>query len=186
MRLCAVLFAIAAVFVLCVSGLAEDEPIMDLPIYPGGEATLEVNLTQEDILPALQAMLPMFAGRLGGKADGVKPEDVAAVLKDVSVIQVVQVDIDNKGADVRDIARYYCSNIPSGRWSRIFWQTSDKKGCPSETTAIYCRPDAEGFYGFKVSAIEQDDRTIKQVTAARIDGKLDLEKLVSLAAKILL
>jgi len=181
MRIHTALLALLLLFGCAACGTADDQPKMELPIYPGGEATLEVNLAKEDIAPTIKAMLPLLTKGLGSKAEKVESEDVTSVLKAVDLIQVVQVDIDKQDAGVKDIVSYYCANIPSGKWSRILWQTSEKTG----TIALYSKPDAEGLYGFRVRTVKQDEKTIKQVTAARIDGKVDMEKLAALAKKLL-
>lgn len=171
--------AIAALAALaCGPVAAQEKPEMDIAVYPGGEATMEINLTQEDIVPTLQAMLPLL--RIGGAENAVDPEDIAAVLRDVKRIEFLQVDIaKNPPGDA--VADFYARNLPVGRWNRVFWQRS-----PAGILALYVQSGGEKLYGFRVTQQKADDKIIKRVQAFKTEGKIDYAKLIATAAKVLM
>lgn len=162
-----------------VPALAGDELPMDLAIYPGGESTLEINLSNEDLLPTLQAMLPLLMQK-SKMAEKISPEDIAAALKDVKRIQVLQLDVKANPNESR-IVDYYSKNMPSGDWNRVFWQSRQPLG----TIAVYTQGTGDALYGFRVQSITEDDKTIKRITIAKIEGKIDLAKLLMIASKLL-
>lgn len=161
--------------------LAETKLPMDLPTYPGGESTMEVNLSNEDILPMVKAMLPLMGDKLGKLAEQISPEEIADVLKDVTQIEFRQVDIAKPGVAERDIADFYSKHLPTGNWNRVFLQSLGSSG----TIAVYAQPGGEMLYGFRVRTVKQDDKLIKRAEVAKIDGKIDYAKLIALAAKVL-
>ncbi len=167
---------IAFMLLACGTIGAAEKPAMDIPTYPGGEATMEINLTQEDLLPTLQALLPMV--KIGGPAGAINPEDIAAALKDVTRLEFLQIDIAKNPAETQ-VADYYANNLPSGQWSRVFWQKSDKGNI-----AVYAQGKGEGLYGFRVSSKMDGDKPIKCVQIIKTEGKIDFAKLLSIASKI--
>lgn len=158
-----------------------DRPPMDVPIYPGGEPTLEINLTQEDLLPTLQAMLPLLGDKLKPLA-GVNPEDIAAVLKDVRRVEVLQVDVRKPGVTESAVADFYSKNLPGGNWTRFFWQSRE----PTGTMALYLRDAGEYLYGYRVQTVKSGDEMLKRVTVGKIEGKIDFVKLMQLAGGLLM
>lgn len=167
---------IAFALLLCTSVIAAEKPAIDIPVYPGGEATMEINLTSEDLLPTLQAMLPMIAGKL---ADQINPDDLTGALKDVKQIEMLQIDIA-KTATETEVADYYAKNVPAGQWSRVFWQKSPKMG----TMAFYVQGGGEKLYGFRVQQAMSDDKPVKRVQVVKTNGKIDFVKLLTIAAKL--
>ncbi len=156
-----------------------EKPAMDIPVYPGGEATMEVNLSNEDILPMLKAMLPLLGPKFASLTDSISPEDLAAVFKDVRRIQFLQVDVAKPGAADKDVADYYAKNLPKGNWNRVFWQS----GTPMGTVAIYAAPGAEMLYAFRVRTVKQEDATFRQAQVLKTEGQVDYMKLLTIAAK---
>jgi len=176
------LFGLIALLVFSLVGpfvQAEDKPILDIPIYAGGEVTMEVNLTNEDILPMVNAMLPLLSRKFGEIVETVSAEDIAGVFKDIKSIQFLQFDLTKSGIADRDIADFYAKSIPQGSWNRIFWQSDALKG----TIAVYCRSGGEMLYGFRIRSIKESQKTIKRVEVLKTEGKLDYARLISLAAK---
>ena len=144
-RVCTFVVCLVA---LCASAIADEKPPIDIPIYPGGETTLEVNMTGEDLLPMLEATLPMMAARMGDVAEKIKPAEIAEALSGLKRIELVQVEIKKDGVTEADIANYYSKNIPSGKkWSRVLWQSSGPYG----TVALYATEGFEDLYGFRIS-----------------------------------
>lgn len=160
----------------CMSAFAAEKPPMDIPVYPGGETSMEINLTSEDLLPTLQAMLPMV--KLGGVTDKISPEDLAGILKDVKRVQVLQLDVAKPATDT-DVAGYYAKNLPGGEWNRVFWQKSPKLG----TVALYVQGAGEKLYAFQVQQVKVDDKPVKRVLIVKTEGKIDFAKLLAVAMK---
>jgi len=166
---------IALVLFACTWVVAAEKPAMDIPIYPGGEAAMEVNLTSEDLLPTLKAMLPMMAGKM---ADKINFDDVDAALKDVKQIEVLQLNI-KKNATVAQIADYYAKNVPAGEWNRVFWQNLPNAGI----VAFYVQGGGEKLYGFRVQSAVVDEKPIRRVQILKTDGKIDFVKVLMIAGK---
>ena len=166
--------------VVSASAVAAEKPPIDIPVYPGGQTTLEVNLTGEEFLPLMQAMLPMLSRQMGELVEKINPEDIAEALKDLKRIEVLQIDVAGSGVTERDIAAFYSKNLPSGKWNKVFWQSSDKLG----TVAVYFQEGFTGVYGFRVSTAKVEGKLVRQALVAKVDGKLDFVKLLKLAGKL--
>jgi hypothetical protein len=174
---------VSIIIAMCVAGAAfaqAEKPSMDLPIYPGSETAMEINMSNEDILPMAKAMLPLLSGKLGPMLDKIDVQDLADVMKDVRQIQFVQLDISDEKVTEKDITAYYAKNIPSGEWSRVLWQNAAKKG----TFALYTQKDVEGIYGFRARSMVLDGKNVKRVEVAKICGKIDYVKLLQMAGKM--
>ena len=57
------IFPVILVLLIGGSAFAADKPAIDLPVYTGGETVMEINLTNDDLLPMIKATLPMLAGK---------------------------------------------------------------------------------------------------------------------------
>lgn len=171
---------IVLIFLVCLSANAAEKPAMDIPIYPGGEATMEINLTNDDLLSVLQAMLPMLTQKMGPAGDKINFDDLAAALKDVTRLEILQLDI-SKTTTESEVSGFYAKNLPpSGQWTRIFWQKAPKLG----TVAFYVQGGGEKLYGFRVQQVIEDKKPIKRVQIAKTEGKIDFVKLLAIALKI--
>lgn len=171
-------FAVIAVALLvCASVVAAESPAMDIPVYPGGEATMEINLTNEDLLPTIKAMLPMI--KLGGIEDKIDLNDLDAALKDVKRVEVLQLDIKKSATDSQ-IGDFYAKNAPAGDWNRVFWQSLPKIGM----MAVYVQGGGEKLYGFRVQSVVVDGKTIKRVFILKTEGKIDFMKVLTIAGKV--
>ena len=175
------IFLIVLVLLLSVTVFAQEKPPMDLPIYPGGEPGMEINLSNEDILPMVKAMFPLFAGKLGSAAEKLNPEDVALIFKDMKRIQVLQLDVAKAGVSETDITTYYNKNLPSGSWTRVFWQSAPTVG----TVAVYVQGGGESLYGFRVRSVNEDGKPVKRVEILKTEGKIDFAKIIVLAGKFI-
>jgi len=170
--------SIVLALAVCGPVFAQQKPELDIAVYPGGEATMEINLTEEDLIPTLQAMLPLI--KIGGAEDAISDEDIAAALRDVKRIEFLQLDIaKNPAGDA--VADFYARKLPAGRWNRVFWLRS-----PSGIMALYVQGGGEKLYGFRVTQEKTDDRSIKRVQAFKTEGKIDYAKLIAIAAKVFL
>jgi hypothetical protein len=168
---------------LCSSAFAQDEkPPMDLPVYPGAETALEVNMSNEDILPMAKAMLPMLSGKLGPMLDKINIDELADVLKDVKQIEMIQLDVNDTKVTEKDVVEFYTKNIPSGQWNRVLWQAGHNLG----TIGLYAQTGVEGLYGFRARSIAVDGKQVKRVEVVKIMGKIDYTKLILIGSKIAL
>jgi hypothetical protein len=177
---------LALVALLCGSAMAaekaDEKPNMDIPIYPGGQATMEVNLTNYDLLPVLQAMLPMYAAKLGDAGSKISPEEIATALKDIKRVEFVQVEVMKNAAEAA-IADFYTKNIPSGEpWNRVYWQKDAKAG----TTALYVLNQGEKVYGFRVQTVVVEDKPVKRAMVLKTEGKVDFVKLLTLVGSVMM
>lgn len=168
--------AVALLALMCGSVVAADAPAMDIPIFPGGESTMEINLTDEDLLPTLQAILPML--KMGG-LEKINPDDLTAALKDVKRVELLQLDI-KKVATETEVADFYAKRLPAGNWNKVFWQKVGKQG----TLVIFVQGMGEKLYGFRVQSAMADEKPIKRVQILKTEGKIDYVKLLTVAAKI--
>ena len=179
MKTCAVL--VVLLMLLCAAAVAEEEkPPMDLPIYPGGESTMEMNIANADILPMLNAMIPLMGRGMGKMAEAIVPEEVASIFAEVSRIQVLQLNVPKPKVTEGQIASYYSANLPRGKWSRVFWQTDSPKG----TMALYSQKDTEQLFGLHIGSVNAEGKQIKRVDVVKIEGKIDYTKILAMAAKL--
>lgn len=179
MKICAALLLMT---LMACPALAEiDRPANDLPVYPGGESAMEMNITNEELLPMLGVMLPLAAGKLGDAAEAINPDEIAAIFKDVRRMLFRQVNITKQGVTEQQITDFYSKSLPTGQWSRVFWQSKGPEG----TVGIFMQSNAEMLYGFRVRTTAQDGKSVKRVEVAKIEGPIDFGKLMSLAGKFL-
>ena len=158
----------------------EEKPPMDLPVYPGGSSTMEINMTSEEILTMLQAMIPLAGETLGKLGEAVNPESMADILKDVKRIEYLQVNIPTPGVKEDQIAAFYAKKLPAGRWSRVLWLTDSRSGA----AALYSQPNTEQLYGFRVTSVKAEKKTIKRADILKIEGRIDYVKALKMAAAV--
>ena len=163
------------------ASLAQDsKPPLDIAIFPGAETAMEVNMTSDDILPMLQAMLPIMGAKLGPLAEKVQPEDIADVLKDLKRVEFVQLNIPRLSVGEKQIVQYYAKNLPPGKWSRVFYQSQPA----GSTAALYAQNGMQAVYGFRVSTVTLDGKPVKRVEVLKTEGTIDLVKVLAFAAKL--
>ncbi len=141
---------------------------------------MEINLSNDDILPTIKAALPMLAGKGGGFAS-IDPDEVAAVFKDVKQLEMIQVDVNKAGVTEKDVISYYAGHLPSGQWDQVFWQSIPGKG----TIAVYVHNQGESIYGFRVRTVTFDNKPIERIEVAKSSGKIDFARLVAMGSKVL-
>lgn len=178
-----ILLVVVFVLALFAPAFAEEQakPPMDLPVYTGGETSMEINMSNEDILPMVQALMPLAARKFGDKLDKINSEDLTAIFKNVKRIEVLQLDVDKPKVAESDITKFYSQKLPKGNWTRVFWQSAK----PIGTIAVYTQGTGDAIYAFKVSSVKVDDKTVKRVIVAKMEGKIDIAQLVTLAAKVM-
>ncbi len=158
----------------------EDKPPLDLPIYPGGSSTMEINITSEEVVQMLQAMIPLAGEKLGGLAEALSPESIADILRDVERIEYLQVDVAKPGVREDQITTFYTKKLPAGRWSRVLYQADG----PFGAVALYSQPNTEQLYGFRVTTAKSDGKVIKRADVIKIEGRIDYSKALKLAAAV--
>lgn len=170
------MFAVA--LILAVGAVwAAEAPTVDLLTYPGGEATMEISLSNEDILPTMKAMLPMMGSSISAITEKVSVEEIASIFRDVRRIQFMTIEVAKAGVAETDIANYYAKNLPAGQWNRVFWQAKGNSG----TVSVYSQANAETLYGFRVRSAKEEGKTVRRIEVIKTEGKLDFAKLMKLA-----
>jgi hypothetical protein len=173
MRTCLVVIAI---LFLCASLVMAEEAI-GIPVYPGGESTMEISLADADLLPTLKAMLPMM--KLGG-LEKIDPNDLEAALKDVKLVEVLQVEVRTPASEAQ-IADFYSQKAPAGTWNQVFKQSTTKTAM-----ALFVQGAGEKLYGYRVQTAVEDTKPIKNPIIFRTEGKIDYVKALTIAGKMLL
>lgn len=158
----------------------EDSPRLDIPVYPGAEAMVEVTLNREDIIPMLEAALPMLTQKAGTLAEKIDPNDIADLLRDVNKIQYLQAELTEGNATSAAIADFYSKQLPVGDWNRVFYQA--KPGEPA--MALYMKRNMEGYYGFRIKPETSGKKPYKRIEVFALEGKIDFAKILNLAAKV--
>lgn len=178
MKIRITILAMALLLISC-GAWAQDTPTVDFPVYPNADVTMEINMGNADILPMLKAMLPMMSGHSAKIFENINVDDLGAVLKDVTQIEFLQMDVTKAGVNESDIAGFYGKKLPEGKWSRVYWQSIPKQG----TLAVYAQSNMEAIYGYQVQTVSIDGKPGKRVMVAKIVGKIDFAKLISIATK---
>ncbi len=158
---------------------ASNEPKKEIPVYKGSEVVMEVNLSNEDILPMLKVALPMAGNILNQK--GITEEDITAVFKDVEKIEFVQIQITKPESTIADISKFYSNVIPSADWNRVFWQNNTQTGM----IALFAKKGGDAIYGFRIQKESVGGRPVKTVSIGKMSGKIDYVKLITIAAKFI-
>lgn len=170
------------VLVMAPGAFADEKPPLDIAIYPGGQTSLEINLTHEELAPMLEAMLPLMGDKLGKWAGKIKPEDIAEALSGLKRIELVQVDVKKADMTELDLAAYYSKTLPPGKWSRLFWQTNDRMG----TIGLYSLEGFQGFYGFRITREQVEGKPVYRAMVGKIEGTIDFVKVLALVGKIVM
>lgn len=159
--------------------VAQDEkPPMDLPIYPGGSMVTEVNVTGEELVNLIQALLPTLGEKFGPIAQSVNPDELIEVIKDVKRIQYMELNISKTSITNEQVANFYSKKLPSGQWSRVLWSADEWN-----VLALYAQNNMEQLYGFRSSDDQEDGKKIRKVQVVKIEGKIDYVKAMKLAGK---
>jgi hypothetical protein len=159
--------------------VAQEKPPIDLPELVGGEVTMEINMTSEDILPTVKAMLPLLMSSMGKDAETINSDEVANAFQDVKRIEMLQVDYSKSDKTESDIAAFYAKNAPPGDFTRVFWQSKKLTG----TMAVYSSAGGEKLYMFRVRTVVEAEKSIKKIEVAKTEGKIDYAKLIPIAMR---
>lgn len=165
--------------IIAAPAFAEDEASpMDIVAYPGSEIAMEVNMSNEDILPMLQALLPLLGAGKPELSQALNPEEISLILRDVRSVQYLQLEVRQGKSGIGQIADFYSTKLPGGGWSKVFYKAS-----PDTVMAIYADPKAQAYYGFRARGITVDGKRMNQVDVARLAGRVDLVGLVKVAMR---
>lgn len=175
---------LAVVLLIALSGMAFalESPKASIPAYPGSEVGMEINMSNADILPMIKAMAPLLTGKTADIFQKINPDDLAAIFKDVSRIELIQFDVGKSGVTEQNIAYFYLKNVPEGKWSRVFWQTNPKTGI----IGAFVQEGMSGVYGFKIESARIDGKLVRKGSVLKLSGKIDFQKVLELAAKVAL
>ncbi len=157
----------------------DEKPPLDIPVYPGGSTTMEVNMTAEELMNLITAIMPSIAEKFGPLGMAISPEELADVVRDVRRIQYVQVDVPKSSITLDQIADFYSKKLPRGEWSRVIWMRDE-----ASAATLYAQPNTRQIYGFRVSSTKQDDTIVRQAQVFKLEGKVDYVKAVKLFAKV--
>lgn len=157
----------------------DEKPPLDIPVYPGGSMTMEVNVTAGELMNLIAAIMPSVAEKFGPFGMAISPEELADVVRDVRRIQYVQVDVPKASTTLDQIADFYLKKLPLGQWSRVLWMRDE-----TSAAALYAQPNTRQIYGFRVSSIKQDGSTVRQAQVFKLEGKVDYVKAVKLFARV--
>lgn len=175
---------LAVMTLIALSGtvFAQESPKVSIPVYPGSEVGMEINMSNADIMPMIKAMAPLMTGKTAEIFQKINPDDLAAVFKDVSRIELIQFDVNKSYVTEQFIADFYTRNLPQGKWSRVFWQTDPKTGI----IGVYMQEGMAGIYGFKIESTKVDGKLTRKGSVLKMAGKIDFQKLLEMAAKVAL
>ena len=143
----------------------EEEPIVNLPAYPGGEIETSVDITSDKIPMLVKLMLSK-----------VSEKDIEEALKGIERMRVLTVV--NMDAAPADVNKYYSENLPEGKWTKLFGTTAAKG-----SFGIYTGPDADAMYFYVVLPDPEKPEIARKAAALRLDGKPDYIKLAALFIK---
>lgn len=162
---------------LAVIAVAQEKPPISIPVYPGAQAVMEVNMTNEELL----SLLPVFASGAAKQLEGISEEDISSVLKDVKQVEYMQMECSKKGISIAKLTAFYNQKIPDGKWNRVFYS----KAADGQVVAVYAQENVNELYGYRMRAVKIDGKMVNKMDVARITGKIDFEKLLSIAGPLI-
>lgn len=174
------IIVLAAIALLSVSACAEEaKPKVEIPLYPGSEATLELGLAGPDIVPTLNAMIPMLAMGMPGGSEALDPESIEGIFRDVTRIDVLTIVASGPKDTESSVADFYSKRLPAGSWSKVF----STKDAANGTIRVYGKRAGEGLYALRVRRLLQNGKATNNAEIAKIDGKVDYLRLIELFMK---
>ena len=150
----------------------EEESIVNLPAYPGGEIETSVDRTSDKIPMLVKLML----SRSSDRASKVSEKDIEEALKGIERMRVLTVV--NMDAAPADVNKYYSEHLPEGKWTKLFGTTVVKG-----SFGIYSGPDVDSMYFYVVLPDPEKPDVTRKAAALRLDGKPDFIKLAALFIK---
>ncbi|MBO7392613.1 MAG: hypothetical protein J6U98_00250 [Abditibacteriota bacterium] len=150
----------------------EEESIVNLPAYPGGEIETSMDITSDKIPVLVKLMLSQSSER----ASKVSEKDIEDALKGIERMRVLTVG--SMDASPADVNKYYSENLPEGKWTKLFGTTAAKG-----SFGIYTGPDADAMYFYVVLPDPEKPEIARKAAALRLDGKPDYIKLAALFIK---
>jgi hypothetical protein len=149
-------------------------------IYPGSKLVFDVNLTEQDFLPALKQALPGMAGLVGTRIPGYSPaapsEQLDALAKEV---------VDSlKGLKSVSVAYYELANPDGAKITQFYapkigltegWNPVVRLDTPKGGFRLYVKPGLEEMFSL---AVAPNGYVVVHTT-----GPIDATRLAELAAK---
>jgi hypothetical protein len=166
-----------ALCLLAVMAVAQDKPPITIPTYPGAQVMMEINMNNED----LATLLPMFISGAGDMVAGINEDDITDVLKNIIRVEYLQLESSKAGVDIAKLASFYNQKIPAGKWNKVFYMKS-KNG---QVISVFAQSDMAELYGYRMQTVKIDGKSVNKMDVARIEGKIDFQKLMKIAAPII-
>ena len=151
-------------------------------VYPGSKLVFDMNLTEQDFLPALKKAMPGMAGIIGTRIPGAPQgaetaeldamaKEVVAALDGLKSVSVAYYEL--AGVDAAKLTQFYAPKIGLNEgWNPVV-RMMDPKGKGS--FRLYVKPDLEEIFGL---ASFPTGYVVVHTT-----GKIDATRLAELAAK---
>lgn len=162
---------------LAAVAMAQEKPPVSIPVYPGVQVNMEINMNNED----LATLLPMFMSGAGDIAEGISEDDIADMLKNITRVEYLQMESSKPGVDLSKLVSFYNKNIPAGNWHKVFYMKS-KDG---QVVSVYAQSDMAELFGYRMQTVKVDGKTVNKMDVARIEGKIDFQKLITIAGPML-
>ncbi len=175
-----VIMLLAAMILLSASAFAEEaKPKVEVPLYPGAEATLELGLAGSDVVPTLNAMLPMLAMGMSKGADLLDADTISGIFRDVTRIDVLTLTASKAKDTELSVADFYSKKLPTGSWAKVF----STKDAANGTIRVYSKSAGDGLYAFRVRRLVENGKIANKAEIAKIEGKMDYLRLIDLFMK---
>lgn len=151
-------------------------------VYPGSKLVFDMNITEQDFLPALKKALPGMTGIIGTRIPGAPQgaetaefdamaKEVVAALDGLKSVSVAYFEL--AGVDAAKLTQFYAPKIGLNEgWNPVV-RMMDPKGKGS--FRLYVKPDLEEIFGL---ASFPTGYVVVHTT-----GKIDATRLAELAAK---
>lgn len=149
--------------------LAMEERASTLPVIDGGKIIFEINLSEDDFLPAIRmwvSIIPGIASATGLTPDPTEPgvtTNLEAALAELRLVSAIGYKYPPL-AKPDDILQIYTDQIGLN----IGWLLAMRVDDPAIVMRLYTRPGLEGIFGIMVSVEDAE------VFAIRTEGKIDL------------
>ncbi|MFQ3550305.1 MAG: hypothetical protein SNJ70_11210 [Armatimonadota bacterium] len=148
---------------------------IDIPIYKDADVNLEVNLDNENILPAIKAAIAFMKDgeKVSEKIDFVTLE---SVIKDLKRIQLLELSIPVEKAKTDEIIVFYNEEVAKEKWTPVMKQT-----LPKGTFALFTKDGGESIFAYRVWEDKYESGNLSKAMVLKTEGKIDIPKLIQMA-----
>lgn len=166
-----------------------------IPVYPKGKVTMEINLSNQDLLPLIQGTLftamhesakagpestkpategtPSAVPNIGAMGiDEATVKELQAALAGLNKVSVVGYTVPSS-VFPESVADFYVGKLALNKgWNKLFQGVMGKG-----LAIVYARPNAESVFGLMVSP--------QSVTVARTFGRIDIGAITRLVSRFI-